>query len=194
MTEFLQALQQLDVFLFDQLNVNGSYFWDGVMTTLSSKVFWIPFYVLLLAWMWKARGAMASLTLLFLALIAIALSDQTASGLLKPWVQRVRPCRPEAQLSILVHTVNEKCGGMYGFASSHAANFFAMATVIARIVHKRMLRYFVFILAFLVAYSRIYLGVHYPGDVLAGAIIGCTWGLILTSLYQLLRRNWQKNM
>ena len=194
MTEFLQALQELDLFLFDLLNVDGTYFWDGVMATLSSKVFWIPFYLLLLAWIWKDRGWKASLTLLLLALGAIALSDQTASGLLKPWIQRIRPCRPEAQLSIFVHTVNDRCGGMYGFASSHAANFFAMAMVIARVIRKSALSYLVFFLAFLVAYSRVYLGVHYPGDVLVGAFIGCGWGLLLTSLYQLLRRNWKKNM
>lgn len=194
MTELLQALQELDLFLFDLLNVAGSYFWDGVMATLSSKVFWIPFYVLLLAWLWKSKGWRSSLTLLLLALGAIALSDQTASGVLKPWIQRIRPCRPEAQLAIFVHTVNDRCGGMYGFASSHAANFFAMAMVISRLVDKKALSISVFVVAFLVAYSRIYLGVHYPGDVLAGAVIGCVWGLVITSLYQLLRKNWKKNM
>ena len=194
MTDFFHSIHQLDIALFDLLNGPGTPFWDGVMATFSSKVFWIPFYLYLLLWTGLKRSWVQALGLLVLAILAVALSDQTASGILKPWIQRPRPCRSEADLSIAIHLVNDKCGGLYGFASSHAANFFAMATVISGFLKKSYLTFVVFLIAILVAYSRIYLGVHYPGDVLVGALIGCFWATILLALYRILGRNWQKNV
>ncbi len=192
MTEFFHSLLHLDIALFDLLNGPATPFWDSVMATVSAKIFWIPFYLYLLIWTGIKRGWIQALSLLILAILAVALSDQTASGILKPWIQRPRPCRSEAGLSIAIHLVNNKCGGLYGFASSHAANFFAMAAIISGFLKKRNLSFVVFLIATLVAYSRIYLGVHYPGDVLVGALIGFIWATVLLRLYRYFGRNWQK--
>ncbi|MEM6631774.1 MAG: phosphatase PAP2 family protein [Bacteroidota bacterium] len=181
----IETLQQIDYYMLDLLNFDGPPFLDTLMYGISEKVFWVPFYLLLLIWVgtqyrWQHAGM-----LLVLAVIAVALSDQTASGFFKPWIQRYRPCRSEADLPFQIYLVHNKCGGAYGFISSHAANFFAMATVIAGFLNRPKIRAIAYLSAVLVSYSRIYLGVHFPGDVLGGAIIGIGWGLVIMSLYQM---------
>ena len=188
----IEILQQADYFLLDLLNFDGPPFLDVLMFWISEKVFWIPFYLMLLIWVGMQYSWKHSAMLLVLALLAVGLSDLTTSGLLKPWVQRYRPCRTEAQLPFQIFLVNKKCGGAYGFASSHAANFFAMATVIGGFLNRPKLSILVYFLATLVAYSRVYLGVHFPGDILGGAIIGIGWGLLIVGLYKMKDRFSQK--
>lgn len=169
-------MREIDIAIFQFLNGLHAEWMDPIMVMLSSKGFWIPGYLLiafllLKKWDWKE--------LVFFGLLVgvmVVLADQIASGILKPWVAQYRPCRPEAGLEFVVHTVNGKCGGKYGFASSHAANFFTMATLFSFKFNRRPWSVVFFLLAMIAAYSRIYLGVHYPGDILAGAAIGLVMG------------------
>jgi undecaprenyl-diphosphatase len=110
------------------------------------------------------------LPLLGIALV-ILLSDQVASGLIKPLAERLRPSH-EPTLSGMVHIVNDYTGGKYGFVSSHASNMFGLAFFMLFLVRRKWFSITIIIWASLISYSRIYLGVHYPGDVIGGAIVG----------------------
>ena len=184
----MKALLHIDEQVFQWLNAMNSPWLDPIMVFISHKLSWIPVYLLLLFIVWQ-REPWKRLILFLLCIAAlITLTDQTTSSLLKPTIQRYRPCRTEANLGFEVHTVN-KCGGKYGFASSHAANFFGLASFLALYFRQRKWSILFLSLATLVAYTRIYLGVHYPGDVIAGALIGVLFGLLVYQIYRKLGKN-----
>jgi undecaprenyl-diphosphatase len=125
--------------------------------------------------MWRKWGVRSLYVVAGIAL-CILLSDQISSSLLKPLVARLRPTyNPE--IADLIHTVNGYRGGRYGFVSSHAANAATFVTFTALIFRNRYYSILLSLWAFLTAYSRVYLGVHYVGDVLCGALIGVLVGM-----------------
>lgn len=194
----MEFLNSIDTNLFLLINGMHNSFFDPIMYWLSNKLFWVPMYLLIVFLMirrYKMRGV---LMLLFIGIV-IALCDQTASGLLKNLVQRLRPSH-EPSLAGLVHLSKAGTGGLYGFVSSHAANCFGLASFIYFTFDKQFqpLKYWLFIWAVLVSYSRIYNGVHYPGDVVVAAIIGIAYGYLMAKAYfytdaYLLKRS-QKNL
>ncbi|MDX2246159.1 MAG: phosphatase PAP2 family protein [Bacteroidia bacterium] len=184
----MEVLEQWDVAAFRLLNGWNTSGLDAFMYLISTRWVWIPLYILIIGIIYRKEGWKGVLLLVGCWLLMILLSDQTASGLLKPLVERYRPCRPEAGLDFAVHTVYGECGGLYGFASSHAANFFAMAVFLSGVFQRKYITGIALTIAVITAYSRIYLGVHYPGDVLAGAFIGIIAGLLTTKLYLMLKK------
>ena len=173
---------QLDTQIFLAINGWHNEVWDGIMWWISGKTTWWPFYLLLLSYLgWKRRWQLLPMVL-FIALV-ITLADQTSVHLFKNVFERLRPCH-EPSLQGLVHLVNNKCGGQYGFISSHAANTFAVAFLTLLWIRKRWFTALMLIWALLVAYSRIYLGVHYPGDVLFGGIWGAGCGTLLYFIFR----------
>jgi undecaprenyl-diphosphatase len=174
----MDALIGLDKEVFLYLNGMHSGFWDVIMFNISNKFLWIPLYALILYWLIKSFKRDAVWIIIAIILL-IAISDQLSVHAFKNVFMRLRPCH-DPELEGLVHIVNGKCGGEYGFYSSHATNHFALAVFLSFVFRGR-LRYFTpFILlwAVLIGYSRIYLGVHFPLDVVAGATAGSLLGVL----------------
>lgn len=126
---------------------------------------------------------MKTFLVLISVVILILLSDQVSVHLFKNYFERYRPCHNE-NIKHLVHLVNNYCGGQFGFISSHAANTFALATFLSLIFRKKNFTFLILIWAALGSYSRIYLGVHYPSDIIVGVALGCAIGVIVYRLFK----------
>ncbi|MEI8225592.1 MAG: phosphatase PAP2 family protein [Bacteroidota bacterium] len=175
-------LERLDQQLFLFLNSLNSPFWDTVMHAISGKVIWVPLYLAILIVLGIKYKRKFLIILLFI-ILAATLADQT-SVLFKNLVLRLRPCH-EPSLEGLIHLVNGECGGKFGFVSSHAANSFNVALISLLFIKKRWYTISIILWASVVGYSRIYLGVHYPGDVICGLLLGALIGWSIYKLYEL---------
>ena len=163
-----------NAFLF--INSKHSPFWDDIMWWVSGSKIWIPLYVLLLiVIVYRELSYRVVFTVMFLA-VAVTLSDQL-SNLIKILVERPRPTW-DSELMGLVHKVNDyKANKPYGFVSNHAANVFCLATFLTEQLKNYKWGFLLFLWAIIVSYSRIYLGVHYPFDVIFGALLGTLTGI-----------------
>ena len=174
-------LNQLDTNLFIWLNGQHTPWLDPVMVWVTTRNNWFPAYALLIGWLiYRYRKQAVGLLLTIIA--AVALGDQFSSSVLKPLTLRPRPCHVPA-LQKLIHSLVD-CGGQYGFVSSHAATTFALATSLWLLPGRQhsWLRW-TFGWAALITYSRIYVGVHYPLDVLAGIGVGVLSAVICVAVY-----------
>ena len=187
-----EAFTALDQRLFLALNGWHGPWFDALMDTITYKYTWIPLYLFLIVWAVRQHKVRVY-PVLVTAIAAVGLADRLASGLLKPWVARPRPCH-EPALSGLVHLVGG-CGGAYGFVSSHAATSFALAVVLSRLLgQKTPLMHGLYLWALVYSYSRIYVGVHYPGDVIGGALVGLLAGTLLVWIYKMFSRKYYDNL
>lgn len=186
----LETLQSIDSEIFLALNGLHADWLDGIMKGISGKWIWVPFYVVLLFLVWRRNSRLYPVdkvrrTLLCLGCIvlAITLADQICASVLRPIFCRPRPGNADSPICDLVHVVNNYRGGHYGFPSCHAANSFALAAFIALFFRTRLALWGMLAWAVLLCYSRVYLGVHYPGDLLTGAVIGSAIGALCYWLY-----------
>jgi undecaprenyl-diphosphatase len=143
---------------------------DPIALQLTQTITWIPLYVLLLYLIYRIDPK-NTLWILGGVMLTILLADQVSSGLMKPYFERLRPCH-DPRWEGMLHLYG-RCGGLYGFVSSHAANTFGLATFLTLKLGKKQKRIaWLFLYALVVSYTRIYLGVHYPLDLVFGALVG----------------------
>jgi undecaprenyl-diphosphatase len=192
--EMLELLNSIDTkaLIWIHQNLHNA-FLDGVFVLLRNKITWLPLYIFLIAFIMLNFGKRGVLWVLFF-IFAAALADSVSSKLLKPQVQRVRPCHTEGvaeELHVLI-----SCGGRYGFVSSHATNHFALAAffffTIGRLLKKW--KWVAILWATCISFAQVYVGVHYPFDVICGAILGCLFGSAIAWYYNTRMKTWNAGL
>ncbi len=174
----MQRLIDIDKEVFLFLNGLNNPYLDPVMFYATKTFFWIPLYLFLIFLIFKNYNREGWFIMVGVLPSPSCLADQITTSIMKPYFARLRPSH-EPGLTGLVHLVNGYKGGSFGFASSHAANTFGTAIFVWLVLkpyYKRVA--WIFLWAVFMTYTRIYLGVHYPGDILAGAVLGLGSGWI----------------
>ena len=188
----METLSQYDSDLFLYLNGLHVDWMDKVMVLITNMWVWFPLYLLLIYWTVKQYGRRCWWVFFAVGLVVLC-TDQLASHVCKPLFQRLRPCY-NADFQYLIYLPKGLAGGRYGFVSSHAANTFGVATFLTPVLKKYRpwMASVLFLWAFISSYSRIYIGFHYPGDILCGALLGTLIGLAFWKLFQLVvvRKVW----
>ncbi len=172
-------LLQFDIYLFELINGQWHHeLLDRIMPFWRSKYLWAPIYLFLLVFI-LLNFSQKAWFIIFGLLVTIGVADFTSSQIIKKSIKRVRPCK-EAQLQDNLHLL-VRCGSGYSFTSSHATNHFAIAGFISLIFvgHFRWLHLLIWMWAASIAYGQVYVGVHYPMDVIAGAILGGLIGRLI---------------
>ncbi len=175
----LDSILEIDFQLFELINQSfQNNFFDFIMPYLREKTVWIPLYIGLAVFFIKQFKLKKGIIIIVLSIICVGISDITSSKIIKPNVERLRPCNTEQEVRLLVN-----CGSGYSFTSSHAANHFALGTFWFLILgHFKRSRYLFLLWAASISFAQVYVGVHYPLDILSGAILG---SIIAFSMYLL---------
>lgn len=184
----LDWLIEIDKKLFLSLNSLHNSTWDEIMGWMTAKQSWYPLYGIIIGFIFikfkKERW------LIFISItILITITELVASGFFKPYIGRLRPCH-DPTIKALVHTINGACGSMYGYFSAHASNTFGLAGFIFFMLKNDKkyiwITYFLLLWATIISYSRIYVGVHYPLDIMSGGIFGFITSFFIFKLYSIL--------
>lgn len=180
---FFVLLDHADKWLMELLNFDGGPVLDNIFYFISSKTAWIPVGVFFICAMLSSKKYRGQTFFVILAIaLTVTICDQVSSSMIKPAVERLRPSH-SLEISGMLHYVNNYHGGRFGFCSSHAANATGVFMLISLLFRKRWITYPLLVWTVLVCYSRIYLGVHYPGDIICGALIGVGAGYFVFRLY-----------
>ena len=181
----MDALSTFDSDLFLFLNGLHVSWLDKFMVLVTDMWVWMPLYILLIYWTVKQYGKRWWWIVLAVCVVVLC-SDQLASHVCKPLFHRLRPCY-NTDFQDLIYLPKGLAGGKYGFVSSHAANTFAIAAFLTPALknYRPWASIVLYLWAFVSSYSRIYIGFHYPGDILCGAVLGVLVGMVLWKVFQL---------
>lgn len=176
----MEELIQEDKKVFLYLNNLGDSSFDQFWMLISSTWIWVPLYIIFLYFLYKNYKLRSLVFILIFLTLGAVISDQLAN-VFKYGVARLRPCHDP---TLEHHMRIVKCGGQFGFYSAHASNTFFLATYLGILLKKQIkwFPYAIFVWALVVSYSRIYLGVHFPIDILVGAFVGSLLGVIFGAL------------
>lgn len=174
----MEWLIEIDKSLFYLINHSGNAYWDECMLFFTNKFSWIPLY-LLLVYMIVKQHHMNSIWILMTIGITITICDMGSVHLFKNTFERLRPCYALEN----VRLVSKGCGGPFGFISSHASNVFGLTIILSKFFKNKLLVVGLFSWASIVSFSRIYVGVHYPIDILAGMLWGTFVALLCYKIY-----------
>jgi undecaprenyl-diphosphatase len=188
----MEQLVELDREIFLFLNNLGNPAWDDFWNFITNKFASIPFYALLVFFLYKALGLKRTLLTLVLVAVLITMTDQL-SNLFKHFFERPRPCRQEG---VMEHArfVAVRCG-RFGYFSAHAASSAALCIFLGMILKNYWKHIFPVLIfwALLVSYSRIYIGVHYPADIITGWVLGIIIGYLLFLFHKFLLKKYFVN-
>ena len=184
------TLISFDKELLLAVNGSASLFLDGLVKTLTTAATWIPLYLALFYLVLKNNDSTKKILLIVAcAALCLLIAGSLDDLVVKPLVARWRPSR-DPEIGILVDTVNDYRGGRYGFFSAHASNTFSIAVFFSLLIRSRLLTFFLIGWSFVNCWTRLYLGVHFPGDILVGLLWGGFVGMSVYFLYVRVSRNW----
>jgi len=178
----LEKLIQTDQDFFTSLNGWGIAPLDPLMRIASTTWIWIPVYLLIAFLMIRKNTKTGLVGVLFL-LLTLVMTEQISVQMFKEVFERLRPCH-DPTMAEHIRLVAKNCGGQYGFVSSHATNAFGLLLFSSLAIRNRIFTWSMIIWATVVSYSRIYLGVHYPGDILGGILLGLLIGISTFALFK----------
>ncbi len=183
MSTFIEPIQQADTWLLTQINFDGPTAYDQFWMLYTNRLTWIPLAAVVV-WCLLRHQTWRNALLIILAFgLMFLISDFVVASIIKPWVARPRPSR-DVQVMHLLSYVNDYRGGRFGFPSNHASNGFAAATMLTLFFRRPLVIASAFLWAIGSCYSRLYLGIHYPTDILTGAVIGTLTAFAVWYLYR----------
>ena len=186
------SLIDIDKYLLLLTNGSDSLFWDGCMSLYTTTVIWIPLLLMLIYVLIKNNSIQDFFFLIAMLVVVFLTTDFLSSGICKPLFARLRPSY-DPEIMYIVDTVNGMRSYDYSFTSSHAANSFGIATFIMLLIKNKTLSFSLILWSSLNAFTRIYLGVHYPSDIIAGTAIGVITGFIMYRLYIVIKKRQQRS-
>ena len=184
----MDYLINIDSDLLLWLNGAHNAFFDTFMMLFTGRFIWVPMYLALTYVLFRNMTPKQALMCLVAIALVIVIADQMSSSLIRHSVGRLRPANLENPISNMVHIVDGYRGGRYGFPSIHAANSFGLAFFLLFLLRRSPIPTFIILWAIVNCYSRIYLGVHYPGDILCGTLVGLVAATVVWFIYKKLTR------